>query len=216
MILYTSGTTSRPKGVVTTHANIRAQVDSLLIAWEWRADDRILLTLPLHHVHGIINGLASALAAGATCEMLSAFDSDLVWDRLASGDITVFTAVPTIYHRLIAAWDHAPADVRRSRSAGAARLRLMMSGSAALPQPMMDRWREITGHTLLERYGMTEIGMALSNPLHGERRPGYVGVPLPGVEIRLVDEAGAALAAVSGATGEIEVRGPGVFLEYWR
>lgn len=216
MILYTSGTTSRPKGVVTTHANIKAQIDSLLIAWEWRASDRMLLTLPLHHVHGIINGLASPLAAGATCEVLPAFDADLVWDRLASGEITVFTAVPTIYHRLIAAWDDAPADVRRSRASGAARLRLMMSGSAALPQPTADRWREITGHTLLERYGMTEIGMALSNPLRGERRPGHVGAPLPGVEVRLVDEAGAPLSVVSGATGEIEVRGPGVFLEYWR
>ena len=144
MILYTSGTTTRPKRVVTTHANIKAQVDSLLAAWEWRANDRILLTLPLHHVHGIINGLAAALAAGATCEMLPAFDADLVWDRLASGGITVFTAVPTIYHRLIAAWDQAPADVRRSRAAAAAQLRLMMSGwrrSAADD----GRWQEMTG-----------------------------------------------------------------------
>ena len=98
-----------------------------------------------------------------------------VWDRLASGEITVFTAVPTIYSRLIAAWDAAPPEIRQARSAGARTARLMMSGSAALPVHVLERWRDITGHTLLERYGMTEIGMALSNPLEGERRPGFVG-----------------------------------------
>jgi malonyl-CoA/methylmalonyl-CoA synthetase len=216
MILYTSGTTSRPKGVVTTHANIKAQVDTLLAAWEWRADDRILLALPLHHVHGIINGLASALAACATCEMLPAFDAGRVWDRFASDEITVFTAVPTMYHQLIAAWDRAAPDTRRRWADGAARLRLAMSGSSALPVTLLKRWRAITGQTLLERYGMTEIGMALSNPLHGRRRPGHVGAPLPNVEVRLVDEDGTSTAAVSGATGELEIRGPGVFLEYWR
>ena len=214
MIIYTSGTTGRPKGVVTTHQAIGAQIASLVEAWEWRPSDHLLLVLPLHHVHGIINGLGSALAVRATCEILPAFDAERVWDRLASGEVTVFTAVPTIYHRLIAAFDAAPVPVRQARAGGVRRLRLMMSGSAALPVQTLERWREISGHTLLERYGMTEIGMALSNPLHGERRAGYVGTPLPGVDVRLVDEHGADVP--DGAAGELEVRGPSVFSEYWK
>src|SRR5688500_1156912 len=202
MIIYTSGTTGRPKGAVSTHQNIGAQISSLVEAWRWSPSDHLLLALPLHHVHGIINGLCSALAVRATCEILPAFDAAVVWNRLASGEVTVFTAVPTIYNRLIASWDAAPAEVQRTRSEGVRRLRLMMSGSAALPVQTLERWRQITGHTLLERYGMTELGMALSNPLHGERRPGSDGTPLPGVEVRL-------------AECELEVRGPGVFLEYW-
>ncbi|NUR57003.1 MAG: AMP-binding protein [Acidobacteria bacterium] len=214
LILYTSGTTGRPKGVVTTHANIDAQIESLLTAWEWTAADRTLLVLPLHHVHGIVNVVGCALAAGAACEILPHVDVERTWERLASGGISVFTAVPTIYHRLIASWEAASPALQRTRSAGCRTMRLMMSGSAALPAGTLERWRDITGHTLLERYGMTEIGMALSNPLHGARRPGRVGRPLPGVEVRIVDEEGA--AALEGAPGELEVRGPGVFLEYWR
>ena len=213
MIIYTSGTTGRPKGVVSTHATIGAQISALVEAWEWVPSDRLLLTLPMHHVHGIINGLGSALAVRATCE-IRPFQPEVVWDRLSSGEITVFTAVPTMYHRLIASWEAATAGERRRRSEGARRLRLMMSGSAALPVHMLERWREITGHTLLERYGMTEIGMALSNPLHGDRRPGFVGNPLPGVEVQVVDEV--ALPVVNGTPGELEVRGPSVFREYWR
>jgi malonyl-CoA/methylmalonyl-CoA synthetase len=213
MIVYTSGTTGRPKGVVTTHAIIGAEVGAMIEAWEWRSTDRMLLTLPLHHAHGIMNGLLSAFAVCATCEILPAFDALTVWERFRSGEITVFTAVPTIYHRLIAAWDAASADLREAWSAGARRARLMMCGSAALPVQTLTRWREMTGHTLLERYGMTETGMILSNPLHGERRPGFVGNPMPGVEVRLVDESGQSVA--DGAPGEIEVRGPLVFLEYW-
>jgi malonyl-CoA/methylmalonyl-CoA synthetase len=214
MIIYTSGTTARPKGVVTSHANIGAQIASLVEAWEWTPADRLLLALPLHHVHGIVNGLGSALAVFATCEILPVFDAAAVWSRLASGEITVFTAVPTMYHRLIAAWDAASDEIKRAWSDGARRARLMMSGSAALPVQTLARWREITGHTLLERYGMTEIGMALSNPLHGERRPGVVGAPLPGVDVRLVDDSGHRVA--EGTAGEIEVRGPTVFGEYWQ
>jgi malonyl-CoA/methylmalonyl-CoA synthetase len=214
LMVYTSGTTGKPKGVVTTHRNRAAQIGSLVTAWEWTPDDHTLLVLPLHHVHGIINVVGCALSSGATCEMLPSFDAELTWNRLASGEITVFTAVPTIYHRLIASWDAAPADVRRARADGCRRARLMMSGSAALPVQTLERWREISGHTLLERYGMTEIGMALSNPLHGERRPGSVGSPLPGVDVRIVDEEGRHVAG--GTPGELEVRGPGVFLEYWR
>jgi malonyl-CoA/methylmalonyl-CoA synthetase len=213
LIIYTSGTTGKPKGAVTTHENVGAQVAALVQAWAWRPSDRLLLTLPLHHVHGIINGLGSALAVRAACEILPAFDADKAWERLASGDITVFTAVPTIYSKLIAAWDAAPA-LQASRSAGVRQLRLMMSGSAALPVHILERWRDISGHTLLERYGMTEIGMALSNPLDGERRPGAVGQPLPAVDVHLVDENGIEVA--EGTPGELEVRGPAVFHEYWQ
>src|SRR5436190_8636147 len=125
-------------------------------------------------------------------------------------------AVPTIYGKLIHAWEAAAAERRRAWSAGCApsRMRLMVSGSAALPVARLERWREITGHVLLERYGMTEFGMALSNPLHGERRPGLVGSPLPGVEVRLVDEHGTLVGP--GTAGEVEVRGSTVFREYWR
>lgn len=205
MIVYTSGTTSKPKGVVTTHANIQAQVETLVTAWEWTPRDTILHVLPLHHLHGIINALACALWSGATCEILPRFDAERVWDRLGAGAITLFMAVPTIYAKLIAAYEAAPPDRQQQLSAGCARLRLMVCGSAALPVSTLETWRRISGQILLERYGMTETGMILANPLHGERRPGFVGVPLPGVEVRL-----------AGDPGEIHVRGRGVFREYWR
>jgi malonyl-CoA/methylmalonyl-CoA synthetase len=214
MILYTSGTTSRPKGVLTTHANITAQITALVEAWEWSAKDRILLCLPLHHVHGIINVLSCALWSGAICEILPRFNAEGIWQRLASGEVTVFMAVPTIYVKLIAAWENASPEQRTEWSRGAANLRLMVSGSAALPVSTLERWREITSHTLLERYGMTEIGMALSNSYRAERIPGSVGKPLPGVEVRLVNEKG--VEVEPGASGEIEVRGANVFSEYWR
>ena len=214
MILYTSGTTSRPKGVVTTHGNIAAQITTLVEAWEWSPDDHILLCLPLHHVHGIINVVSCALWSGATCEMLPRFDANAVWDSIASGRITLFMAVPTVYVKLIAAWDAASPERRAELSQACERLRLMVSGSAALPVSTLQRWQEISGHTLLERYGMTEIGMALSNPLRGERVPGSVGTPLPSVEVRLVGEN--ATPVPPGTPGEIEVRGPSVFAEYWR
>jgi malonyl-CoA/methylmalonyl-CoA synthetase len=214
LIVYSSGTTAQPKGVVSTHAAVAAQVTSLATAWEWVRDDRLLLVLPLHHVHGLINGLCTTLFVGACCEMPPRFDAPAAWTRLASGEISVFTAVPTIYHRLIAAWDAASPDTQRAWAAGVRRVRVMISGSAALPAGVLERWREITGHVLLERYGMTEVGMVLSNPLHGERRPGSVGTPLPSVEVRVVDDAGAPVP--DGTPGEIEVRGPTVFLEYWR
>jgi malonyl-CoA/methylmalonyl-CoA synthetase len=213
MILYTSGTTSKPKGVVSTHANVAAQIQSLVEAWEWSADDRILLCLPLHHVHGIINVVGCALWSGAACEMLPRFDANLVWDRIAEGQLTLLMAVPTVYSKLIAAWDAASPPRRAELSQACRRLRLMVSGSAALPVSTLQRWQQISGHTLLERYGMTEIGMALSNPLHGKRVPGSVGTPLPGVEVRLVEEHGNPVA--EGSPGGIEVRGPAVFVEYW-
>jgi malonyl-CoA/methylmalonyl-CoA synthetase len=214
MIVYTSGTTGKPKGVVTTHANLRAQVTALVEAWGWTADDRTLLVLPLHHVHGIVNVLSCALWSGAVCEILPRFDADETWRTIESGRLTLFMAVPTVYRRLIAAFEEAD-DERRARMVeGCRRMRLMVSGSAALPVQMLERWREISGHTLLERYGMTEIGMALSNPLHGERRPGSVGVPLPAVEARVVDDD--AQPVDPGTPGDLEIRGPAVFHEYWR
>jgi malonyl-CoA/methylmalonyl-CoA synthetase len=213
MILYTSGTTSRPKGVVTTHRNLEAQIAALVDAWGWTADDRVLHVLPLNHVHGIVNILGCALWAGGVCEFLAPFEPTAVWDRMARGGVTLLMAVPTIYARLLAAWESAEDSLRARWSDGARGLRLMVSGSAALPVPLLERWRAATGQILLERYGMTEIGMALSNPLVGERRPGSVGLPLPGADVRLVDESGAGVPA--GTPGEIEVRGESVFSEYW-
>ncbi len=213
LILYTSGTTGRPKGVVWRHSNLLAQVESLTEAWRWTGSDRALLVLPLHHVHGLVNVVTSGLANGATVEMLPRFDVDETWRRLGSGEVTVFMAVPTIYRRLIDRWEQESAGEQRSKREALEGMRLMISGSAALPVPTLEKWRAITGHTLLERYGMTEIGMALSNPYDGTRRPGTVGTPLPTVEVRLVDEDGTVLR--EGVQGEIEVRGPSVFSEYW-
>jgi len=213
MIIYTSGTTSKPKGVVSTHKNIAAQIKALVDAWEWTASDHILHVLPLHHIHGIINALSCALWVGATCEILPKFDAAKVWSRFLSGDVTLFMAVPTIYIKLIEAWEQASPQQREAMSAACSKMRLMISGSAALPVRVLEKWKEITSHVLLERYGMTEIGMALSNPLHGERVPGSVGTPLPDVEVRLVDESGNEVEAK--IPGEILIKGPSVFLEYW-
>lgn len=214
MILYTSGTTSKPKGVVSTHANIQAQIETLVTAWEWQADDRIPLFLPLHHIHGIINVLSCALWSGATVETFPRFDMETILRRVAEDAYTVFMAVPTIYVKLIQALDSMTDANRTPIVEGFARMRLMISGSAALPASIHETWTALTGQKLLERYGMTEIGMALSNPFQGERRPGSVGQPLPGVEIRLRAESGD-LVTTEGEPGEIQVRGPAVFDEYW-
>ncbi|MEM7030014.1 MAG: acyl-CoA synthetase [Chloroflexota bacterium] len=213
MILYTSGTTGKPKGVVSTHANIEAQVTALVTAWEWQETDHILNVLPLHHTHGITNVLTCALWSGATCEILLKFTPEDVWKTLAGGRLTLFMAVPTIYARLIAYWREASPDEQQRLSAGCGQLRLMVSGSAALPVSRLEAWREISGHTLLERYGMTEIGMGLSNALHGERLPGFVGTPLPNVQVRVVDEDDKVVTA--GQSGELQVKGPNVFHEYF-
>jgi malonyl-CoA/methylmalonyl-CoA synthetase len=214
LILYTSGTTGKPKGVVTTHENIQAQVTSLITAWQWTSDDRILHVLPLHHIHGIVNVLTCALWAGAECHMLSKFDAETAWNRICDGDLTLFMAVPTIYVKLITAWEKASRERQKIMSAGCAKMRLMVSGSAALPVQVLEKWQTISGHFLLERYGMTEIGMALSNSLHGQRYAGYVGQPLPQVEVRLVDQSGELVPPET--PGEIQVKGPTVFLEYWQ
>ena len=227
MILYTSGTTSDPKGVVATHRNVQAQVESLVEAWGWTSDDYILNHLPLHHVHGIINAMSCALWVGATCELLPRFDAERIWSRIIDRELTLYMAVPTVYKALIKAWDSGSRDWQQEASAACSTLRLMVSGSDALPVDTFERWEEISGHRLLERYGMTEIGMALSNPLHGDRIPGHVGAPLPRVEVRLVDldlaafeetgerHYGDKIVAMNNP-GELQVRGPGVFREYWR
>ena len=214
MILYTSGTTSKPKGVVTTHGNIQAQIESLIEAWEWQASDRVPLFLPLHHVHGIINVLSCALWMGASIETFSKFECGSIFRRVAEDAYTVFMAVPTIYVKLIEALEDSDDQERSKVVKGFNKMRLMVSGSAALPASVHMKWTELTGQKLLERYGMTEIGMALSNPFHGERRPGSVGQALPLVEIRLKTETGE-LVKVENEPGEIQVRGPCVFNEYW-
>lgn len=212
LMVFTSGTTGRPKGVLHTHGSVAAQVDALLGPWGWSPSDRALLVLPLHHVHGIMAVVLCAWAAEATCEAPGRFDPVDIWERFAAGGITVFMAVPTIYARLIAAWDAADDATRVRWSDGARSLRLMVSGSAALPVSVLDRWRALTGHTLLERYGMTEFGLALSNTLT-HRVPGHVGTPLPGFEVRRVTDDGS--PAADDEPGELQVRGPAVFSSYW-
>jgi malonyl-CoA/methylmalonyl-CoA synthetase len=215
MILYTSGTTSKPKGVVLTHKNIQSQITTLIEAWGWLKEDHILHILPLHHTHGIINALLCALWSGASCEMLPKFDTKVMWERFVQGNVSIFMAVPTIYYRLISYWEEASEDDQKKMSDAASKLRLMVSGSAALPVQTFEKWERITGHRLLERYGMTEIGMALSNPLSGERRPGFVGTPLPGVTARLVDDKNEEITE-EGVPGEIQIKGSNVFKEYWK
>jgi malonyl-CoA/methylmalonyl-CoA synthetase len=213
MILYTSGTTNLPKGVVTTHANLQAQITTLVSAWQWSTTDKIICILPLHHVHGIVNVICCALWSGASCTFLPEFDAAAIFSIFKKGAINLFMAVPTIYFKLITYYEALPADEQDELTTSMKKFRLMVSGSAALPVTVMEKWKKISGHTLLERYGMTEIGMAISNPYDGERKAGYVGLPLPGVQIRLTDENNNDVAA--NEPGEIVVKGKNVFHEYW-
>ncbi|XP_055582691.1 malonate--CoA ligase ACSF3, mitochondrial isoform X2 [Falco biarmicus] len=239
MIIYTSGTTGRPKGVLSTHENVQAVTTGLVEKWEWKKEDVILHVLPLHHVHGVINKLLCPLWVGATCIMLPEFSAQMVWKKFLSSQapcISVFMAVPTIYAKLIEYYDKHFSQPQVQDFVHAfcqQNIRLMVSGSAALPVPVLEKWKKITGHTLLERYGMTEIGMALSNPLHGVRVPGSVGTPLPGVEVRIAtetlknggrsytihaqgDEKNTQVTpGLEGQEGELLVKGPSVFREYW-
>jgi malonyl-CoA/methylmalonyl-CoA synthetase len=143
------------------------------------------------------------------------FDANEVWHRFIQNDYTLFMAVPTVYVRLINAWEKASSQEKEKMASACSKFRLMVSGSAALPVSVFERWQSITGQTFLERYGMTEIGMGISNPLHGHRRPGYVGMPLPGVDIRLMGEGGNEITE-EDISGEIQIKGDNVFLEYWR
>ena len=203
LIVHTSGTTGRPKGVVHTHASIAAQIMGMVEAWRWTADDRTVCVLPLNHVHGIVNASLTPLWVGASVRAADRFDATAVWEWIAAGELTVFMAVPTVYSRLATAWEAADEPTRRRWSEGAAATRLMISGSAALPVSTLERWRTISGHVLLERYGMTELGMVLGNTID-RRVPGHVGWPFPGVEVRLDME-----------SGELLVRGDNVFDRYW-
>jgi malonyl-CoA/methylmalonyl-CoA synthetase len=198
--LYTSGTTGKPKGAVITHANLATQQRLLGDAWGWRASDVLLHMLPLHHMHGLAIAWLSAVGAGATTRFLGQFDAERVWDTMA--DSSVLMAVPTIHAKLFAAFDARSAEARARGTDGARRLRLVTSGSAALPVTVGQRWADLTGAYPLERFGMTEIGVGTTNPLEpSKRRPGTVGLPLPTVETRVVDD-------------ELQIAGPSVFAGY--
>ena len=214
LILFTSGTTNKPKGVVSTHKNISAQITTLLEAWEWQEEDAIPLFLPLHHIHGIINVLCCGLWMGARVSLFAKFDMEKILDDVTQGHYTIFMAVPTIYVKIIQHLETLDADEREAICSGFRKMRLNISGSAACPVKLYQQWQELTGQTLLERYGMTEIGMGLSNPYNGERRAGAVGTPLPGVDVALFDDAGNVIDA-EDTPGEIRIRGNNVFLEYW-
>lgn len=190
---YTSGTTGTPKGAVLTHANLLAGSESIGLAWRWSESDRLVLALPLFHAHGLCVGLHGTLLAGASAVLLPRFDVDSVLDAASSHDASLFFGVPTMYHRL----------AESSRVGELARLRLCVSGSAPLPAELHRTLAERGGQKVLERYGMTETLMNVSNPYDGERRAGSVGLPLPGVELRL------------GQDGEIQLRGPNIFAGYW-
>jgi malonyl-CoA/methylmalonyl-CoA synthetase len=213
MILYTSGTTNLPKGVVTTHQNIESQISTLIKAWKWSADGHILCVLPLHHVHGIINVVSCALWAGATLEFLPSFSAEGIFEAFAKGKINVFMAVPTIYFKLIAHYEGLDKSEQQQITETLTKFRLMVSGSAALPVTVMEKWKTISNHTLLERYGMTEIGMGISNPYADERKAGYIGKPLEGVKVRLVDENN--VLVKRNQAGEIQIKSKSVFKEYW-
>jgi malonyl-CoA/methylmalonyl-CoA synthetase len=214
LLIYTSGTTGKPKAAITTHAIFEAQLRSVATAWEMTPHDRLLHVLPLHHLHGVLNALGAPLYAGGCVEMLPRFDAQNVLTRFRQEPpLSMFMAVPTIYAKLVQQAQTLSAPERADLRAKLSRMRLMVSGSAALPVTLLAEFEALSGHVLLERYGMTEIGMALGNPLHGERRPGSVGVPFPGVEARIVDEAGQALP--DDTQGELQIKGPNVFAGYF-
>jgi len=214
MILFTSGTTSKPKGVVINHNAIRAQITTLVDAWEWRENDVVPLFLPLHHIHGIINVLSCALWCGATVHLMPKLDFPKLCEQIVAGTYNVFMAVPTIYVKLIDYLDGLDSVDAKAICGGFGRMRLNVSGSAACPVKVFNQWQELTGQVLLERYGMTEVGMAISNPYHGERRAGFVGQALPGVTVQLFDEDDK-LVIAEATPGEIRMKGENVFQEYW-
>ena len=197
LLCYTSGTTGTPKGAMLTHGNALASCEALRIAWRWTADDRLVLALPLFHVHGLGVGLHGTLLCGASAVLVPRFGPDAVLDAAAAHDATLFFGVPTMYARLAAS----------PRVSELARLRLCVSGSAPLPAALHEQLASEAGVRVLERYGMTETIMNVSNPYDGERRAGTVGFPLPGVELELAGE---------GTSGEILLRGPNVFPGYWQ
>jgi malonyl-CoA/methylmalonyl-CoA synthetase len=209
VIVYTSGTTGPPKGVVLPRRAISSNLDALAAAWEWTGDDLLAHALPLFHVHGLILGVLGPLRLGGTVHQLERFSSDAMAAEL-EGPATMMFGVPTMYHRLAG---DAERDPRIAR--GVSRARLLVSGSAALPATDHERITAATGQRVVERYGMTETLMNCAVRADGDRRPGTVGPPLDGVEVRLVDEDGTIIEASDDETvGEILVRGPNLFLEY--
>lgn len=207
LMIYTSGTTGRPKGAELTHRNLTANLDSLHEAWGWRQDDVLLHVLPLFHVHGLWVALHGALNAGATTLLAPKFDPIQTLTPLTTRPCSVFMGVPTIHRRLVDAPDAHQYNLRH--------LRLVTSGSDRLPDDLFRRFEALFGVRLLERYGMSEAGMILSNPLHGERRIGSVGLPLPGVEVRIVDPVTES-PLPDHQVGEVQVRGANVCKGYWR
>jgi malonyl-CoA/methylmalonyl-CoA synthetase len=206
MIAYTSGTTGRSKGAMLLHRNLLANAEAICAAWRWSAEDHLLLTLPLFHAHGLMVGAHGTLVAGASAELRRGFDAAKVYDALLEGRFTMFFGVPTMYARLL--------REAASRSERPRPLRLYVSGSAPLSPQAFAEFEEEFGQRILERYGMTETGMNLTNPYKGERRPGTVGQPFPGQEARVVDVK-TREHVPAGEVGEIEVRGPHVFAGYW-
>jgi malonyl-CoA/methylmalonyl-CoA synthetase len=206
-IIYTSGTTGTSKGAVLTHNNFLANTVNLLACWQITADDRLLLPLPLFHIHGLGNGLHCWLASGCRMRLLPRFEHQTAISEFLDFRPTLFFGVPTIYVRLL----DIPEDTARRIGAD---MRLFVSGSAPLPAQVLEEFRARFGHTILERYGMSEAFMIMGNPYAGERRPGSVGGPFPGVSARLVDGEGRPVS--DGGAGEIELRGPTLFSGYWR
>jgi malonyl-CoA/methylmalonyl-CoA synthetase len=207
VIIYTSGTTGRPKGAEITHGNLISNLQSLHAAWGWTPDDVLLHVLPIFHVHGLFVALHGALHAGATTLLMREFDASRTLQMLASGQCTVFMAVPTIHQRLLDAPDANRFDLSH--------VRLITSGSDRLPDEVFTGFQKTFDYTLLERYGMTETGMNCSNPLNGERRLGSVGLPLSGVEVRVVNPENHQ-SLVDREIGEVQLRGPNVFKGYWK
>ncbi|MFE5616401.1 acyl-CoA synthetase [Streptomyces sp. NPDC056463] len=210
LIVYTSGTTGPPKGVVLSHRAIAASLDALEEAWAWTEDDVLVHALPLFHVHGLILGILGPLRRGGSVRHLGAFSVEGVARELGAGGGTMLFGVPTMYHRIADALGGDPALVRALAGA-----RLLVSGSAALPVHDHERITAATGRTVIERYGMTETLMNTGVPVGSRPRPGSVGLPLRDVELRLVEEDGTELRAYDGeSVGEIQVKGPNLFTAY--
>lgn len=210
IIVYTSGTTGAAKGAVLSHNNLAANGETLTACWRISDADRYLAVLPLFHVHGLGNGIHAWLISGCRMRLAERFDQKTAAALFAEFSPTVFFGVPTMYVRLLDAHIISDAEAR----AIGARARLFVSGSAPLPAHVHEAFRQRFGHTILERYGMSEALMIISNPFDGERRAGTVGTPLPGVAVRLVGKDDTAVA--DGEVGEVQVQSPALFREYWR
>ncbi|HEU5073821.1 MAG TPA: AMP-binding protein [Polyangiaceae bacterium] len=210
VLFFTSGTTGEPKGALVSHDQLAALTQLVGEAWRVAASDRLLHCLPLHHTHGLSIAFLVCFLSGASQHFLRRFSSEAVWQELGSS--TLFMGVPTMHKRLLDGFAAQPVEVRKGWREAARELRLVTSGSAALPESVALGWRAIADQLPLERFGMTEVGVALSNPLDGERRVGSCGRVLPGMQVRIVDESGN--DAAPGEPGEIWIRGPSVFVGY--